>query len=184
MTVSASETDANKLLSLILAMLSVFSWQTPASAKLGEDFNIFQNRIVMNFKARGQEPRQGRTDYHFTMMLDQATQKAAPGFEGGLTVTVENNLITGQSMLIRLGTNREAGKALASLHALDFAFESLGRPSPKTKREVQRELQSYTAAVTKALAGTPQNIRYADTQGKITISKRPDGSIALAATFN
>jgi hypothetical protein len=168
---------------LVLALLNLLISQPPAIAKLGEEFTELQSRIASNFKFKGTETKQNRSYYHYTMVLDKATEQAAPGFDGGLTVTVEKNgVIVGQSMLIRLGDNHEAGKALAALHTLDFAFESLGRPNPRTKQEVQRELQSYTAAVSKALAGTPQNIRYADTPGKITVSKRPDGSIAIAAT--
>jgi hypothetical protein len=167
---------------LLLALVDLLLAQPPALARLGEDFTSFEGRIISNFKFKGKETKQNRSYYRYTMLLDKSTEQAAPGFDGGLTVTVENGLIVGQSMLIRMGENNEAGKALAALHTLDFAFESLGRPSPKTKQEVQRELQSYTAALSKALAGTPQNIRYADTPGKITVSKRPDGSIAIAAT--
>ena len=181
MTFSSGKNFARKAAIVLLAAGNLGSAQS-AKARLGEEFNIFENRIAMNFKFKGQDSKQNKKYYHYTMALDKTTEQNAPGFDGGLTVTVENGLIVGQSMLIRLGSNSEAGKALAALHTLDFAFESLGRPAPKTKQEVQRELQSYTDAVSKALAGTPQNIRYADTTGKITVSKQPDGSLAIAAT--
>jgi hypothetical protein len=178
-----SSSERKNLITLASGLLlNLLIIQPPATARLGEEFSVFNSQILSNFKSKGKETKQEKSYYRYTMILDKATEQAAPGFDGGLTVTVENGFIVGQSMLIRMGDNREAGKALAALHTLDFAFESLGRPSPKTKQEVQRELQSYTAAVNKALAGSPQNIRYSDAIGKITISKRPDGSLALAAT--
>lgn len=152
------------------------------NAKLGEPFGVFQARIINNYKFKAHSKKNDRDYYMYSMVTDSDTDKAAPGFEGGLTITVSAGLILGQSMILRIGNNPQAGKSLAALHALDFAFESLGRPTPSSQAAIEKELRSYTNAVNKALADAPQNIRYPGGGGKITIAKRADGALAIAAT--
>ncbi len=168
---------------LILSVVIVLDQLAPASAKLGERFGPFQIRIVPNFKFQGQSNKGKRKYFMYTMILDKATEHAAPGFQGGLTVSVEDGVIVGQSMLLRLGDNADAGKALAAVHALDFTFESLGRPAPPSRMAAAEELKSYAEAVDNALSGTPQNIRYPGSPGKITLCRQEDGSLAIAATL-
>jgi hypothetical protein len=119
----------------------------------------------------------------FTMNLDKQTLQKAPGFSGGLTVTtLPNGIIVGQAMLMYLGRNQQAGRALASLHALDFSIESLGRPVPKSAAAAQQELETFGKIIDSALAGQPQSIRYPNVKGKVTVSRQPNGALVLAAT--
>ena len=168
---------------ILLATLVNLSLLTPSClAKLGEPFGVFQARIINNYKFRAHSKKNDRDNYMYAMVTDPDTDNAAPGFEGGLTITVSGGLIVGQSMILRIGSNPQAGKALAALHTFDFAFESLGRPNPSSEAAIEKEVHSYTNAVNKALTGAPQNIRYPGGGGKITIAKRSDGALAIAAT--
>ncbi len=109
-------------------------------------------------------------------------KEVAPEFGGGLTISVDKGRISGQSMLLRLGQSKEAAKTIAVRYALDFAFESLGRAVPKNKTEIVDEVNSYTTVINNAMAGDPQNIRYPNINGKITVTMQKDGSLVFAAT--
>lgn len=163
-------------------LVSLFCLGSMAQAKLGEPFGVFQARLITNYKFKAHSKKDDRDYYMYSMITDSDTEVAAPGFGGALTITVSHGLIVGQSMLLQVGNNAQAGRALAALHTFDFAFESLGRPAPSSQAALEQELRSYTNAVNKALAGAPQNIRYPGGGGKITIAKKTDGTLALAAT--
>ncbi|MDR3615629.1 MAG: hypothetical protein P4L53_18865 [Candidatus Obscuribacterales bacterium] len=171
-----------KVLCLLVLPVTSFCFAQACEAKLGEPFGVFQARIITNYKFQAHSKKEDRDYYMYSMITDADTDIAAPGFGGGLTITVSSGLIVGQSMLLRIGNNAQAGKSLAALHTFDFAFESLGRPTPPSQTAIEQELRSYTNAVSKALAGAPQNIRYPGGGGKITIAKRSDGALAIAAT--
>jgi hypothetical protein len=153
-----------------------------AEARLGEPYATFKVKAAKGFKFKSESKKDNRTYYMFSMSLDATTMQAAPGFAGGLTVTVINGHVTGQSMVMRLGENYEAGKALAVAHALDFAYESLGKPSPKSKDSTDREFQQYTNAIDMVIGGSPQNLRYPGFNGVITLSLASDQSVIIAAT--
>jgi hypothetical protein len=169
-------------LSLLGLQITSLGFAESCQAKLGEPFGVFQARIITNYKFKAHSKKDDRDYYMYSMITDADTDVAAPGFGGGLTITVNRGLIVGQSMLLRIGDNAQAGRSLAALHTFDFAFESLGRPNPSSQTAIEQELRSYTNAVNKALAGAPQNIRYPGGGGKITIAKRADGALAIAAT--
>jgi hypothetical protein len=169
-------------LSLLVLLVTSFYFALSCKAKLDEPFGVFQARIITNYKFKAHSKKDDRDYYMYSMITDADTDVAAPGFGGGLTITVSRGLIVGQSMLLSIGRNAQAGKSLAALHTFDFAFESLGRPTPPSQAALEQELRSYTNAVNKALAGAPQNIRYPDGGGKITIARRADGALAIAAT--
>ncbi len=149
---------------------------------MGESFQAFKVKAAKGFKLKAESRKDTRTYYMYSMSLDATTTQAAPGFAGGLTVTVVGGRVTGQSMVMRLGDNYQAGKALATAHALDFAYESLGKPSPKTKDATEKEFRAYTQAIDMVMGGSPQNLRYPGFNGVITLSLAPDQSVIIAAT--
>lgn len=151
-------------------------------ARLGESFQSFKVKAAKGFKFKTESKKETRTYYMYSMSLDPTTALAAPGFAGGLTVTVVGGRVIGQSMVMRLGDNYEAGKALATAHALDFAYESLGKPSPKTKESTEKEFLAYTNAIDMVMGGSPQNLRYPGFSGVITLSLAPDQAVIIAAT--
>ena len=51
------------------ALAPLLLCQQPATARLGEDFEAFQARIVSNFTFKGQDSKSNRTYYHYTMLL-------------------------------------------------------------------------------------------------------------------
>lgn len=155
---------------------------TEAEARLGETYAAFKAKAAKGFTFKSESKKDTRTYYMFSMALDPSTLQAAPGFAGGLTVTVVNGHVTGQSMVMRLGDNYEAGKTLATAHALDFAYEALGKPGPKNKEATEKEFQSYTSAIDKVLAGNPYNLRYPGFNGVITMSLSADQALIIAAT--
>lgn len=165
-------------ISLSLTLLQSSS----AEARLGEPYATFKVKAAKGFKFKSESKKDTRTYYMYSMSLDAPTMQAAPGFAGGLTVTVINGHVTGQSMVMRLGENYEAGKTLAVAHALDFAYEALGKPSPKSKESTDREFQQYTNAIDLVIGGSPQNLRYPGFNGVITLSLASDQSVIIAAT--
>ncbi len=165
-------------LSITLTLLFCSS----VEARLGESFQSFKAKAAKGFKFKSESKKDTRTYYMYSMALDPTTTQAAPGFAGGLTVTVVGGRVTGQSMVMRLGENYEAGKALATAHALDFAYESLGKPSPKTKESTEKEFQAYSQAIDMVMGGSPQNLRYPGFNGVITFSLAADQGVIIAAT--
>lgn len=166
---------------LLLAVMLPSLSSGPAAARIGEAYSEFKPKAERGFKLKSETKKDNRTYYMYVMTLDRPTQEAAPGFTGGLTLTVIGGKITGQSMVLRLGDYQEAGKALAAAHALDFAYESLGKASPKSKVTTEKELAAYTTALDQALDGVAQNIRYPGFNVKITMSKYGQADILIAA---
>jgi len=155
---------------------------SPVEAKLGENITKLKQTLQSNFTAKGDTVKNNRHYYMFTMNLDKQTQTSVPGFSGGLTVTtLPNGTITGQSMLMYLGKKALQGRSLATLHALDFSVESLGRQL-KNQNQVRQELETFGKIVDSALAGQPQIIRYPNVRGKVTVSRQTKGGLVLAAT--
>jgi len=176
-------TQVTKILAATTISLTLTLLQSStAEARLGEPFATFKVKAAKGFKFKSESKRDNRTYYMYSMSLDAPTMQAAPGFAGGLTVTVVNGHVTGQSMVMRFGDNYEAGKALAVAHALDFVYESLGKPSPKSKDSTEREFQQYTNAIDLVMAGNPQNLRYPGFNGVITLSLSSDQGVIIAAT--
>jgi hypothetical protein len=173
---------ANRLLApLIFSTLCVFT-TSGAQARLGESINNFRAKAAASFKFKTETKKEDRSYYMFTMTLDDKTKEGAPGFAGGLTLTVVDNKIVGQSMILRLGDNYEGGKALATLHCMDFAYESIGKPAPKNKQNSESEYAMYGQAIDQVLAGSSQHVKYPGFNDKITMSRTNDGDLLIAVT--
>lgn len=116
------------------------------------------------------------------MITDAEVQTQAPNFAGGITITVVDKRIVGQSMVLRLGDNFSSGKELATLHVMDFAYESLGKPAPSSKAAVDTELSQFSGAIDQVLAGNAQHVIYPGYKDRITLSRTADGELLVAVT--
>jgi hypothetical protein len=163
--------------SLALAAL-FFAANLPGQARLGETIGAYKSAIAREFKFKSQSKKDARTDYMYSLVVDQKTQEAAPGFAGGLTVSAVGGRITGQSMVLRIGDSYEAGKTLVASHALKFAYEALGKPTPAS---TEKEFNAYSIAIDQVLAGAAQNLRYPGFSGAINITRYGDGMILITA---
>lgn len=153
-----------------------------AQARLGESFATFRTKIARNYKFKSERKNDQKTYYMFSLVTDPNSATSAPGYAGGMTVTVMNGHITGQSLALRLGENYEAGKSLASTRALDFVYEALGKPMPTNQQAIEKEREAYSSAIDQVLANTPQNLRYPGFNGVITLSQAPEQTVIIAAT--
>ena len=86
------------------------------------------------------------------MVTDANVQQQAPNFAAGITVTVVDKKIVGESMALRIGDNYATGKELATLHVMDFAYESLGKPAPASEAAANAELNEFSSAIDRVLA--------------------------------
>jgi hypothetical protein len=161
--------------------IAVLSHPLPADARLGENFVDFRRTVLRNYRFKSESKKDVRTDSMYTLVVDQKSQEAAPGFAAGLTVSVVNGRITGQSMVLRIGDNYDAGKTLVTSHALDFAYEALGKPSTKNQDGSEKEFNAYSGAIDSVLAGQPQNLRYPGFSGVINIRGYGNGEVLITA---
>jgi hypothetical protein len=85
-------------------------------------------------------------------------------------------------MVLRFGDNYAAGKDMATWHSMDFSYESIGKPGPKTQEAAQAEFDQFSAAIDQVLAGTPQHVKYRGYNQLITMSRTDTGDILVAVT--
>jgi hypothetical protein len=161
---------------LVVLLASLLGWTSPAQAKLGEDFNAYKNRIAPAFTPAGQRGNY----YMFNMKVEQKEAMASPGYAGGLTVTVTNGKVTGQSLALRPGLEALVGGTLAAIHGMAFAYEAIGKPLPKAKAQGEAEFKAFSTAVGQAFLGQPQNVRYPGFSGLITLSRDNTGNLIVA----
>jgi hypothetical protein len=152
-----------------------------AQARLGETFASFKAKAQSSYKLVKEQKKDDRTYESFSMIINDKLKESAPGFAVAETLTVVDRKIVGQSMVIRIGQNYEGGKSLATLHAMDFAYESIGKPIPK-KEVAEQEFKQLQIAVDEVLVGVPQHVKYPHYKAKITLSRSPEGELLLAAT--
>jgi len=174
--------SSNRLFVLLWLTAACVFTTSGAQARLGEPINSFKNKASASFKFKSETKKEDRCYFMFTMNLDDKTREGAQGFAGGLTLTVVDGKIVGQSMVLRLGENYEGGKALATLHCMDFAYESIGKPAPKSKQASEAEFSMYAAAIDQVLAGAPQHVKYPGFNDRITMSRTEDGNLLIAVT--
>jgi hypothetical protein len=153
-----------------------------AEARLGESYHAFKTKLERSYKFTKESKKDDRTYEMFTMIVDDATKAKAPGFGAGLTLTVVDGKILGQALAIRMGDNMEGGKAVAALHVMDFIYEAIGKPAPKSKDAAETEFQQFQSAIEQVLSGLPQHVQYPGFKARITLSRTADGELLLAAT--
>jgi hypothetical protein len=153
----------------------------PAQARLGESLRSFKSKAEHSYKFVKETKKEDRSYESFIMIVDNKLKESAPGFAVAETLTVVDGKIVGQSMVIRVGENYEGGKALATLHAMDFAYESIGKPPPN-KQVAEEEFKQLQFAVDQVLVGMPQHIKYPHYKARITLSRSNEGELLVAAT--
>jgi len=169
-------------LGCLCALTMFFVPQLEASARLGQSIEGFKGKLTSSFKFKGQTKKQDRTYYMFSLVSTASTQNRAPGFGAGITATVVDGKVVGQSMVLRLGDNFSGGKELATLHSMDFAYEALGKSPPSSQASLKQELDQYSSAIDQVLGGSAQHVRYPGFTSLITMSRTTDGDVLIAIT--
>jgi hypothetical protein len=155
-------------------------WCPAAQAKIGDSIGAFRVKFARIFSLTDTSNKDGKTYYRFTLNNDPIQQKSSAGFSGGMTITCSNGKIQGESLIVRLGKNTDMGKVFTVGLCLDITYEAIGKPIVTDKKEAGTEFRSYLNAVNQALTGTPQDIKYAGYNSRITMSHTGSGDILLA----
>jgi len=142
----------------------------------------FENKMKKLFLLKDRSAKGDITYYRYVLIGDQDRQKHSPGFGAGLTLTTNANKIEGESLLIKLGANRNVGSMFSVMLCLNVSYEALGKSPPKSSQSINDEIRAYSSAIERALAGSPQSIRYKDCPVKITLSNTKDSDLLLAIT--
>lgn len=178
-------------LSLIAVLLLLVSTPRAADAKIGEPIANFQMRYKSLLKLRASQAP-GATQAHgtssgkevrnfqFALLIEDSERQAAPGFGGGVTVTVKEGKIAGESIAFTLGQDHFVGGQLASSYGLKLANDAIGRtvPGDKIKEDREQEIFSRTSSI--ALAGSPQVISYPGYENRIILSRSDEGNLLIA----
>ncbi len=181
---------ASKTMSLKTRLLPVFLLaflsQPSAEARLGEDFGAFLQRFTKttkSLKPLAQLP--GVSTQHFTFEVNVPVEqkKASPGFAAGVTVTVTEGKIVGQSLAVKPGNNMTVGQKLAGIHGFTFAYEAIGKAIPPTRDKAEVEFKAFCDAVDRACMGDQQYLRYPGFKAVVAIrTDATSGNILIAAT--
>lgn len=173
---------AIKLLVLLFALTSPPS----AEARLGEDFGAFLNRFTKttkSLKPLAQLPGVSTQHFTFEVNVPMDQKKASPGFAAGVTVTVTEGKIVGQSFAVKPGNNVTVGQKLACIHGFAFAYEAIGKSIPPTRDKAEVEFNAFCNAVDRACMGELQYLRYPGFKALVTIQRNSaSGNILIAAT--
>jgi hypothetical protein len=167
---------------LLCVVISTLAAAMPALAKIGAPVATFNAKMSRLFLLKETTPKDGNTYFRYVLIGDQDRQKRSPGFGAGITLTGKANKIAGQSLVVRLGQNRQVGKMFAVMLSMNVCYEALGKESPKTPQATNAEVQAYASAVERALSGAPEYIRYNGFPMKITMSKTKDSDLLVAIT--
>ncbi len=166
--------------SLLLLLWLMVSSQ-PGEAKLGESFQLYKTKVARSWNVAGVQGDGAKNNYRFSLIVPQQQQDASPGYAAGLTITVVDGKITGQSVAIRPGSNPLVGAAMASAHGFAFAYESIGKPIPEGKAQSEAEFNQFTQAIGLAFNAQPQYLRYPGYSGVITVMCNNLGDVIIAA---
>ena len=149
---------------------------------MGQTIDAFMTKSASAYKYKSSTKKADRSYYMFSMITDATVQQQAPNFAAGITITVVDKKIVGESMALRIGDNYAAGKELATLHVMDFAYESLGKPAPSSESAANAELNQFSIAIDQVMAGTAQHVTYPGYNDRITMSRTSDGQLLVAVT--
>jgi hypothetical protein len=165
---------------MLLAMFLCISIYTSMSAyaRLGEDFAAFKIRILKTYDSAGQQ----NENFFFKLKLTPRQQQIAPGYAVGITTTVNNGKVIGESMACIVGDNHPLGYTLAALDAFTFTCEASGKPLPQEQKQAQLEFGAFAKIVQHALDGTPQSYSYPGYPCKINILLDKSGRLIIACS--
>lgn len=169
-------------LSIGLALAASGGMPNAAEAKLGESYQTYKSKVVQSWTPAAEDTNARGSNYRFTLKVAPEQENASSGYAAGLTITVVNGKISGQSMAIRTGSNQMVGAAMATAHGFAFAYESIGKPMPKEKAKTEAEFKAFSEAVGQAFMGRPQNIKYPGFNSLITVARDNLGNLIIAAT--
>lgn len=161
---------------VLVFALCIAGISAPAQARLGEEFAVFQARILRDFESVGQKG----TNFYFKLKLSPRQQQIAPGYAAALTTTVVNGRITGESIAYVFGKNRSLGCTLATFDAFAFTCEAAGKPLPQDKKQGKLEFTAFAKIVENAFNGQPQSYSYPGYAGKIHIVADRTGKLIIA----
>lgn len=171
---------------LTVFFLSSLAIPQPAQARLGETFDAFLHRFTVaskSLKPLAQLPGVSTQNFTFEVNVSLEQKKASPGFAAGVTVTVSEGKIVGQSLAVKPGNNVTVGQKLAALHGFSFAYEAIGKTIPPTRDKAEIEYKAFCNSVDRACMGEEQFLRYPGYRALITIRTDPTtGNILIAAT--
>jgi len=172
----------------LLAIFAITFLTSPlqAEARLGEDFGAFLHRFTVaakSLKPLSQLPGVSTQHFTFEVNVPLEQKKASVGFAAGVTVTVSDGRIVGQSLAVKPGNNVTVGQKLAGIHGFSFAYEAIGKAIPPTRDKAEVEFKAFCNAVDRACMGEEQFLRYPGFRALITIRTDPtSGNILIAAT--
>jgi hypothetical protein len=150
----------------------------PAHARLGEDFAAFKVRILHVYESAGQQ----NNNFFFKLKLTPRQQQLAPGYAVGITTTVINGKIVGESMACIAGNNHQLGSTLAALDAFTFTCEATGKPLPQEQKQAQAEFTAFARIVQQAFSGQPQAYSYPGYPNKISLEVDKTGRLIIACS--
>lgn len=165
---------------VLLSIGFLLAVQMPCQAKIGEPVSAYRARYAQKYKFRAQETRGAQTYLRFAFPLSPEEESQCPGFGTGITITVANGKIVGQSMAIRMGDAFDQGRALGSRRALDFILEAIGKPKSTSKVEDEQQLASIKNAIEQALISNPQNIQFPGFPQRSKLSSSQSGDLLIA----
>jgi hypothetical protein len=165
-----------------VSLVLVYSFGTAGHCKIGAPVSSFLARNGRIFKFKERSVKDNKVYYLYTLAKHPAQQHSSPGFAGGMTLTAGGGYILGESLVIRLGADPQVGSVFATAVFMELAYDALGKPVPKSEALRQSEFKAYARAITLALGGSPQAIRYKGYPMKITISRAGDNDVVLAVT--
>ncbi|PWT96557.1 MAG: hypothetical protein C5B53_09465 [Candidatus Melainabacteria bacterium] len=169
---------------IVLLATVVASFGSTAVAKIGGSVQSFQARNGRIFTFKSRSIKDDKIYYVYSLNSHPAQQHSSPGFAGGITLTVDQNKIAGESFILRLGADQDVGKVLAAALCMDLTYEAIGKPAPVTPSLRAKEFTAYSNAITRGLSGLPQVIRYKGYPMRVTISRTDQGELLLAIIPN
>ena len=175
-----SQAVLNFSLVTILFVYPVFL-ACPVLARLGENIYEFKFQQSESYQLKKIVLKDDLKYYFFNLLVHQSELAKAPGFKGGMTVTVENGLIVSQSLALSLGSNNSAGMQLAVKEIFQFSCEALGRVAGGEQEKNEKEFELFEKAIGLALKGQPQELKFPDAAGKLVLKKGKNGNLLIAA---
>ncbi len=160
-----------------MLLLAQFSSGQPTLAKLGDSIEMFKQKMAVNFKLISQEKKEQKAYYHFSVITDSKIQQASAGFGGGLTITTDSGKISGESLLVTMGSDLDIGVKLAAVLCLNLAYDALAKPIPSDSKDQEAELAAYTKAVKDAIANQPGHINYSGYRSQLIFSQTKEGNL-------
>lgn len=146
----------------------------PVQARIGQTSSDYMSSANTKFKLA----KQTSTSLVYSILISEQENRVSSGFAAGATISLRDGKVSGQSIAIRIGSNSYTGKVLAAAHILDFVYEAIGKSvAAMNKPSMEEEILKYKAAVTQAMAGRAQELRYKGFNYNIKISSNQAGSV-------